>query len=118
MIQKSGVPAPDQVSATYEKPLLGSHLSLPRPGLMYRRSTWILGLLAVLLGFFVISKLPHGNRNDTNQALDTEKVIPGNLIADEINLGNETIRMLHSPLDIGESKNVFDGNIETLMRGR
>jgi hypothetical protein len=26
--------------------------------------------------------------------------------------------MIHSPLDIGGAKDVFDGNLETLMRGR
>jgi hypothetical protein len=85
-------------------------------GSMNLRSIWTLGLLAVLLGFFAFTRLAHGN--DTNRALDTEKVVPAGLITDDINLGNETIRMIHSPLDIGQAKDVFDNNIETLMRGR
>ncbi len=45
-------------------------------------------------------------------------MVPAGLVADEISLGNETIRMIHTPLDIGEAKDVFDNNIETLMRGQ
>jgi len=85
-------------------------------GSMNRRSTWMLGLLAVLLGIFAFTRLAHGN--DANRALDTEKVVPPGLIADDISLGDETMRMIHSPLDIGTSKDVFDNDIETLMRGR
>lgn len=84
-------------------------------GSVNRIGTWGLVLFAVLLGIFAFTRLAHGK--DTNRALDTEKVVPAGLIADEVSLGDETIRMIHSPLDIGQSKDIFDNNIDTLMRG-
>ncbi len=105
--------------------LLGS-FSLPKVGLRViwmglgstnRRSLGRLGLLAVLLiALFAFTRL--SQRSDANYSSDTENVVPAGLVADDIPLGNETIRMIHSPLDIGQAKDVFDNNIDTLMRGR
>lgn len=79
-----------------------------------RRSKWLLVLYAVLL---VLLVMPRPAKN-TNQSLQMEQVLSGDLITDNIPLGSETIQMIHSPLDIGQAKDVFDGDLETLMRGR
>ena len=76
---------------------------------------WALGLLVLLLGIFAFTRLTQVNHAD--QSVEAETVLPAGLITDEINLGDESIRMSHSALDIGQSKDIFDGNIETLIRG-
>lgn len=76
--------------------------------------------LVLFLGVILYSALTSSNNNEKaeDRILDAQQGLQSDLIRDDINLGSETIRMIHSPLDIGSAKDVFDGNIETLMRGR
>lgn len=116
VVERVTIPSPGRVLGTFDMPRIRLRVSWLGLGSMNRRTTWILGLLAVLLSIFAFTRLAHGN--DANRALDTEKAVPAGLIADDISLGNETIRMIHSPLDMGQSKDVFDHDLETLMRGQ
>jgi len=116
MVEKKTILSPVRALGTFDLPKVQLRVSWMGLGSMNRRSAWALGLFAVLLGIFAFTQLADGN--NLNRALDAERVVPAGLLADDINLGNETIRMIHSPLDIGQSKDVFDHDIETLMRGR
>ena len=108
---------PGQAVGRVETPAMQPRVS--GPGSINRRNTWILGLLAILLGLWAFTRITNTNAtNVRNQPVETATALPADLIADDINMGNETIRMIHSPLDIGQSKDVFDGNLETLMRGK
>lgn len=69
-------------------------------------------LLAALIIYSVI--VPP----NSDQTFDPDHGLLADLASADIQLGNETIRMIHSPLDIGSPKDVFDGNLDTLMRGR
>jgi len=110
------IPAPRQVLGTFDMPKMRLRVSWLGIGSMNRIGTWALVLFTILLGIFAFTRLANGN--GTNSALDAEKAVLAGLVADDIPLGNETIRMIHSPLDIGQSKDVFDNNLDTLMRGR
>jgi hypothetical protein len=115
MVEKKPILSLVQALGTFDLPKVQLRVSWMGLGSMNRRSAWALGLFAVLLGIFAFTRL--ADKNGTNRTLDAEKVVSAGLIADDISLGNETIRMTHSPLDIGQSKDVFDNNIDTLMRG-
>jgi len=115
MVESIPVSPPIRVLRTFDMPKMRVRVSWMGLGSVNRIGTWGLVLFAVLLGIFAFMRLT--DQNGTNRTLDAEKVVPPGLIADEISLGNETIRMTHSPLDMGQSKDVFDNNIDTLMRG-
>jgi hypothetical protein len=115
-VERIVIPSPRRVLGTFEMP--NARLRVIWLGLdsMNDWRIWMLGLFIVLLSIFAFRQIT--NRNDVNLALHAEEALPADLITDEVSLGDETIRMSHSPLDIGQSKDVFDDNLETLMRGR
>lgn len=76
--------------------------------------------LVLFFGIILYSALTNSSNSGKveDPIFDPQQGLLSDLMSDDINLGNETIRMIHSPLDIGSAKDVFDGNLETLMRGR
>lgn len=110
------IPPSSRVLATFHLP--GRQMRIRWLGLGFGalslRSKLLLGLYVILL-IVLVSMQPAKEKDPT---LVMEKVSSGDLISDDINLGGETIKMIHSPLDIGQAKDAFDGDIQTLMRGR
>jgi len=104
-----------RVLGTFNLPKMNVRVSWIGLASTNRVRTWALGLLIVLLSIFAFRQLTHVNNAD--QPFEAERDLPPGLITDEISLGDETIRMTHSTLDIGQSKDVFDNNIDTLIRG-
>ena len=115
IVERINVSSPVRLLQTFDMPKMRVRVSWIGLASMNRIGIWAWVLFAVLLGIFAFTRLADGN--GTNHALDAEKVVPAGLIADDISLGHQTIRMIHSPLDIGQAKDVFDNNIATLMRG-
>ena len=76
--------------------------------------------LVLFLGMILYSAWTGSNNPGKTEdpIFDPQQGLLSDLMSDDIQVGNETIRMIHSPLDIGSAKDVFDGNLETLMRGR
>jgi hypothetical protein len=106
---------PIRVLGTFNMPKMNVRVSWIGLASTNRVHTWALGLFIVLLSIFAFRQLTHVNPAD--QPVEAETVLPAGLITDEISLGDETIRMTHSTLDIGQSKDIFDNNIDTLIRG-
>lgn len=79
-------------------------------------NVWAWGLFILVLGIFAFTQLAPGNYVDP--AFEAERAKLAGLITDEVSLNDETIRMTHSSLDIGQSPDIFDHDIETLIRGR
>jgi hypothetical protein len=77
--------------------------------------------LAVAMLILLIAYSAWTSPNDANtldETFNPEQGLLADLIGDDINLGDQTIRLIHSPLDIGQAKDAFDHNLDTLMRGR
>jgi hypothetical protein len=115
MSEMMSISPPIRVLGTFNMPQVSVRVSWIGFGSTNRVRTWALGLFVVLLSIFAFRQLSHVNHVD--QPFETEKSLPPGLITDEISLGDETIQMTHSALDIGQPKDVFDNNIDTLMRG-
>jgi hypothetical protein len=73
-----------------------------------------LGLLILLVMYSAWARPNNAN----NETFNPEQGLLADLASDDIKLGNETFRLIHSPLDIGQAKDAFDNNLDTLMRGR
>jgi hypothetical protein len=115
MSEMMSISPPIRVLGTFNMPKMKVRISWIGFGSTNRVRTWALGLFVVLLSIFAFRQLSHVNHAD--QPVEAETVLPAGLVTDEISLGDETIRMTHSTLDIGQSKDVFDNNIDTLIRG-
>lgn len=76
----------------------------------------MLGLLVIVLGILAWIRFTGDNSMETR--FYTEKIDQLGLVSGDVILPDGTIRMHNSPLDIGQSKDVFDQDIETLIRGR
>jgi hypothetical protein len=113
--ERTALASPIRVLQTFDLPKTRVRVSWIGLDSVNHMRNWALVLLTILLVIFALTR--PAVQNDTSPALDTEKVIPAGVISDEIRLEDETIRMIHSPLDIGQSKDVFDHNLDTLMRG-
>jgi hypothetical protein len=82
-----------------------------------------IGILAVLaaclwLGLFALTRPGADQPGNPGSTLNMEKIDPAGLVSLEVNLSGRTMRMTHSPLDIGQAPDAFDNNLETLIRGR
>jgi hypothetical protein len=109
------VSPPIRVLGTFNMPKRTVRVSWIGLAATNRIRTWAFGFLVVLLGIFAFTRLTP--MNHAEQPVEAGPVLPAGLITDEIDLGDQTIQMSHSALDIGQAKDVFDGDIETLMRG-
>ena len=107
--------SPIRVLGTFNMPKRTVRVSWIGLNATNRIRTWAFGFLVVLLGIFTLTRV--APMNHTEAPVEAGPALPAGLITDEINLGDYTIQMSHSALDIGQAKDVFDGDIETLMRG-
>lgn len=117
-----GLSRDSMMSATASTARILTTLDLPNVRLRVR---WLglgtlklpfLAAVALLLLLVIYSARTQSNTNDNT-------INPGqgafvDLMSDDIKLGNETFQLSHSPLDIGQAKDAFDNNLDTLMRGR
>ncbi len=76
----------------------------------------VVGILVLLLGIFALTRLAH--RNPIAHTLESPASGPVALVIEQVNVGGEPIWVAHSPLDIGQASDIFDNNIETLIRGQ
>jgi hypothetical protein len=84
-------------------------------GAMNRINVWAWGLFILVLGTFIFTHLP--SRSLADSTSEVERANLPSLITDEMNLNDETIKMTYSLLDMGEPKDVFDQDTNTLIRG-
>lgn len=114
------VAMPGRVLRTFDFPNMKVQVSWTVTGSTSFTRLGILGVLVACLwlGFFVVPRLAAGNLRNANPALSTERINREGLVSLEVNLGGQTMQMTHSPLDIGQVPDVFDHNLETLIRGR
>ena len=115
MGERMSISSPIQVLGTFNLPKMKVRVSWIGWASTRRFRIWASSLLVILLGIFVFTRLTP--MNHAEQPVKAGPVLPAGLITDEIDLGDQTIQMSHSALDIGQAKDVFDGDIETLMRG-
>ena len=118
-------PAPTAESITVSQPLrvLGT-LDLPKVrvrlswlgvGAIKRVDAWAWGLFILVLGTFIFARLPA--RNLADSAFEAARANLAGLMTDEVKLNDETIKMSHPLLDMGQPQDVFDHDTETLIRG-
>jgi hypothetical protein len=112
------IPTSMRILRTFELPNMRVRVgwlgfrSLQSRGLL----TLLLLVACVWLGLFALTRPAGQGAAGQNPALpqvDTE-----GLVVYEGSQGDSVFRMIHSPLDIGSSRDAFDGDLETLMRGR
>jgi hypothetical protein len=103
------------VLGTFDLPKLRVRLRWVGLSAMNRINVWAWALFILVLGIFAFTRLPSGNNVD--RVFEAERVKVAGLITDEVSLNDETIQMTHSSLDMGQSKDIFDQDIETLIRG-
>jgi hypothetical protein len=115
MSESLSISSPTRVLGTFNLPKRTVRVSWIGLAATHRIRTWAFGFLVVLLGIFAFTRLTA--LNHAEQPVEAGPVLPAGLITDQIDLGDQTIQMSHSALDIGQAKDVFDGDIETLMRG-
>ena len=70
----------------------------------------------VWLGLFALTRSAGESQAGQNASLS--QIDPEGLVVYEGSQGDSLFRMTHSPLDIGSSQDAFDGDLETLIRGR
>lgn len=107
---------PGRVLHTFDLPKMKVRVSWMGSRSRNHIGAWVFGLLAVLLVVFGFTRFAYGNHGD--QAFEVEKIDPAGLVVYEMSQGNGMVRMTHSPLDIGQSKDIFDADLESLIRGR
>lgn len=87
-------------------------------GTLNRPLTWGTLLVVAFLLYSAYSAWTRtGEGNGTEPAMSPAQAEAAGLVTDDINWGGETIRLVHSPIDIGQAKDAFDSNLDTLMRG-
>lgn len=86
-----------------------------------RARTWLWGLCAVVLAILAITRVvaldlfrTDFSADGRSAAVQTARTSP---IVEEFDLNGETIRVTHTPFDIGEVKDLFDRDTSTLARG-
>jgi len=104
-----------QVLGTFDLPKLQVRLRWVGLGAMNRINVWAWALFILVLGIFAFTRLP--SENNADPAFEAERVTVAGLITDEVSLNDETIQMTYSSLDMGQSKDIFDQDLETLIRG-
>jgi hypothetical protein len=116
MSESLSISSPTRVLGTFDMPRTKVRVSWIGFDSPHSIQSWMLVLFVIGLGIFAFTRFSHVNHPD--QRLDAKSfTLPAGLITDQIDLGDQTIQMSHSALDIGQAKDVFDGDIETLMRG-
>lgn len=112
-------------SETLPSPVLGT-VELPKSRVRFRwagfgalgnSKVWVWGLFLLIIGAFIFTNLP--SRTSANPAVEIESpnVNVSGLIADEVTLNDEAIRITYPSLDMGEPKDLFDQDTKTLIRG-
>jgi hypothetical protein len=115
-VQQVSAFPPGRVLGTFDLPKMRIRLSWLGFDAGNRAAVWALAVMAIgLIAFAVIRLAP---ANPAAQTLDAETIQRLDLLTDEIPVGDEVIRMSYSPLDIGRAPDIFDKNIDTLIRGR
>jgi hypothetical protein len=107
---------PVRVLQTFDLPKMKVRVSWMGLRSLNHIGGWFFGILVVLLGVFAFTRF--ASMNNGERTFDVERIDPAGLIVYEMGLGDDMIRMTHSKLDIGHSKDIFDDDLETLVRGR
>ena len=76
-------------------------------------SLWAWGLVILVAGTFILTRLPSTSVADS--AIEAELA---GLKTEDVKLNDETIKMTYSFLDMGQPQDVFDQDTKTLIRGR
>jgi hypothetical protein len=117
-IENYDSPTSARTLRTFDLPNMTVHLGWLGFGPLKPTGLWVLIALVacVWLGLFALTR-PTGT-DPAGQNSSVPQIDPTGLVIYEGSQGDSAFRMSHSPLDIGGSKDVFDGDLETLMRGR
>jgi hypothetical protein len=81
-------------------------------GARNRLDVWVWGLIILIAGTFIFTRLPSTNRPDS--AIGSEL---GGLEIEDVTVNDETIKMTYSSLDMGYAEDIFDRDTRTLIRG-
>lgn len=111
-------PASARILRTFDLPNMRVRVGWLGFGSLRFRTLWTMLLLVtcVWLGLFALTRPASEGQAGQNAALP--QIDTSGLVVFEGSQGDSVFRMTHSPLDIGSSGDVFDGDLETLMRGR
>lgn len=112
----TSAPLTGRVLTTLELPTIRLRLRWLGLGTLKRPFALAVGMVILLIAYSAWSS--SGNANNINDTFNPEQGLLADLMSDDIKVGNETFRLVHSPLDIGQAKDAFDHNLDTLMRGR
>ena len=74
--------------------------------------------VALLLLLVIYSARTQSNNPNNADEINPNQGTFVDLMSDDVQIGSETVHLSHSPLDIGQAKDAFDNNLDTLMRGR
>ena len=81
-------------------------------GAMNRIDLWTWGLVLLIAGIFILTRLPATNVADSGIGSEV-----AGLEIEDVTLNDETIKMTYSSLDMGYAEDIFDQDTGTLIRG-
>lgn len=112
------IPASTRILRTFDLPNMRVRVGWLGFGSLRLRTLWTMLLLVacVWLGLFALTRPFREGPPSQNAALP--QIDTSGLVVYEGSQGDSLFQMIHSPLDIGSSQDAFDGDLETLMRGR
>lgn len=81
-------------------------------GARNRLDIWACGLVILIAGIFILTRLPSTNGADAAIAFEVAETE-----IEDVTLDDETIKMTYSSLDMGYAEDIFDRDTRTLIRG-
>jgi hypothetical protein len=117
-VESDAIPASARILRTFDLPNMRVRLGWLGFGSLRYRTLWTVLLLVTCLwlGLFALTRPAGEGPAGQNAALPP--IDTSGLVVYDGSQGDSLFQMIHSPLDIGSSRDAFDGDLETLMRGR